>query len=42
MTIFDLPLGQIQPSQFYVDRDKLEAVSSFVERAEDVVIPVTR
>lgn len=42
VTIFDLPLGQIQPSQFYVDRDKLEAVSSFVERAEDVVIPVTR
>lgn len=39
---FDLAIDAIQPSQFYVDREKLEAVSSFVKRPEDVVIPVMR
>lgn len=38
--LFDLPLEQIQPSQFYVDREKLEAVESFIHRPEDIVIPV--
>ncbi len=38
--LFDLPLGQIQPSQFYVDREKLWAVGSFIRGPEDIVIPV--
>ncbi len=38
--LFDLPLERIQPSQFYVDREKLEAVGSFIQRPEDIVIPL--
>ncbi len=38
--IFSVPIGNIQPSQFFVDEDKLSAVSSFVNSAEDVVIPL--
>ncbi|MPM62710.1 hypothetical protein SDC9_109587 [bioreactor metagenome] len=30
----------IQPSQFYIDQLKLEAVSSFINIAEDVIIPL--
>lgn len=41
MEVFDLPLEEIQPSQFYVDRDKLSAVGSFIQGPEDIVIPVT-
>ncbi|MGN0166621.1 MAG: hypothetical protein ACI4AB_01140 [Acetatifactor sp.] len=40
--IFDLELSRIQPSQFFVDEEKLKAVTSFVRVPEDVVIPVTR
>lgn len=39
---FELPLEQIQPSQFYVDREKLQAVGSFVESGEDIVVPVMK
>ncbi len=38
--IFTVPIDEIQPSQFYVDEDKLNAVSSFVKSAEDIVIPL--
>lgn len=38
--VFDLPIGQIQPSQFYVDQEKLQAVGSFIRCPEDIVIPV--
>lgn len=38
--VFDLPIGQIQPSQFYVDQEKLQAVGSFIRQPEDIVIPV--
>ncbi|MBO5283484.1 MAG: hypothetical protein J6B43_10235 [Lachnospiraceae bacterium] len=38
--LFDLPLREIQPSQFYVDQEKLAAVGSFIQREEDIVIPV--
>lgn len=38
--LFELDLGKIQPIQFFVDRDKLEAVRTFVNREEDVIIPV--
>lgn len=33
-------LSKIQPSQFYVDEEKLEAVRSFIQNPEDVVIQV--
>lgn len=38
--LLTLQLHQIQPSQFYVDRDKLAAVSQFIRRAEDIIIQV--
>lgn len=38
--LFELPLEQIQPSQFYVDKDKLQAVGSFIREPNDIVIPV--
>ena len=39
-TILSVPLEQIQPSQFYVDREKLEAVRSFLRCGKDVVVQV--
>lgn len=33
-----IPLNRIQPSQFYVDQDKIAAVSGYIHRAEDIVI----
>lgn len=38
--IFTIMLEQIQPSQFYVDEDKIKAVSSFIEKPEDIIIQV--
>lgn len=38
--LFKFDIDKIQPIQFFVDRDKLEAVKSFVHTEEDVVIPV--
>ena len=38
--LFSLSLHQIQPSQFYVDEEKLEAVSTFIRKADDIVIQV--
>lgn len=38
--LFTLKLEEIQPSQFYVDREKLHAISSFITRGEDIIIPV--
>lgn len=35
-----IPISAIQPSQFYVDADKIQAVSSFIHRWEDIVIQV--
>lgn len=39
--VFKFDLDKIQPIQFFIDSDKLEAVKSFVNREEDVIIPVT-
>ena len=39
--VFKLGLDKFQPIQFFIDSDKLEAVKSFVNREEDVIIPVT-
>lgn len=38
--IFKIDLAQIQPSQFYVDKDKISAISSFIHKPEDVIIQV--
>lgn len=40
--LFRAAMEEIQPSQFFVDEDKLRAVSAFVHAIEDVVIPVAR
>lgn len=40
--LFRLRLDCLQPSQFFVDIDKLEAVKSFVRAPEDIAVPVQR
>lgn len=37
-----IPISEIQPSQFYINQDKYLAVDSFINTAEDVIIPVTK
>ncbi len=37
---FDIELERIQPSQFYVDCEKKNAVASFIDEASDIVIPI--
>lgn len=39
--LFDAELSCIQPSQFYVDEEKLRAVQSFVHSGRDVIVPLT-
>lgn len=41
-TIFNLDLDKIQPTQFYIDRKKLDAVKNFVKNKEDIIIPVAK
>ena len=38
--LLEIRLDDIQPSQFFVDEDKVEAVSSFVHSGEDIVIQI--
>ncbi|MBQ8080818.1 MAG: hypothetical protein IJ240_02855 [Clostridia bacterium] len=38
--LFDITLESIQPSQFYVDEEKLKAIQAFISNAEDIVIQV--
>lgn len=38
--LFPLKLSKIQPSQFYVDEDKLQAVRTFLFTPEDIIVPV--
>ena len=38
--LLTLSLDQIQPSQFYVDEEKIAAVSSFIYEAKDIIIQV--
>ena len=35
-----IEVSNIQPSQFYVDEDKLEAIKSFINKEEDIVVQV--
>lgn len=38
--VLTLRLDQIQPSQFFVDEDKIAAISSFVHKPQDIIIQV--
>ena len=38
--LLTVALGQIQPSQFFVDEEKLEAVGTFLRSGEDIVVQV--
>ncbi len=38
--LFELSLDAIQPSQFYVDRDKIAAISTFITKGEDIIVQV--
>lgn len=38
--ILTISIDQIQPSQFYVDRDKINAISTFINKSEDSIIQV--
>lgn len=40
--IFYINIKDIQPSQFYVDMDKVKAIESFIESKEDICIPLTK
>lgn len=36
----EMPLCEIQPSQFYADEDKVAAVATFLRSDKDVIVPV--
>lgn len=38
--LLTVSLDQIQPSQFYVDEDKISAISTFIEKSDDIIIQV--
>lgn len=40
--LLDLSLKEIQPSQFFVDEEKVAAVSTFMSCGEDIIIQVLR
>lgn len=40
--LLTIPLEDIQPSQFYVDEDKVAAIGSFIHKKEDIIIQVLR
>lgn len=40
MQLYNIELKQLQPSQFYVDEDKIAAVSNFIHNADDIIIQV--
>ncbi|WP_142412861.1 hypothetical protein [Hathewaya massiliensis] len=40
--IFYISLKDIQPSQFFVDIDKVKAIESFIESEEDICIPLAK
>lgn len=40
--VFDVFLSEIQPSQFYVDINKIKAVKVFIKSAAEIIIPLQR
>lgn len=41
-SVLELPLEQIQPSQFYVDESKIAAIKSFIHAPQDIIIQAAR
>ena len=39
-SLLTMCLDQLQPSQFFVDEDKIAAISSFIHKSEDIIIQV--
>lgn len=39
--VFQIKVGQIQPSQFFVDEEKIAAIRSFIHDPKDIIIQVT-
>jgi len=42
LELFQINLEVIQPSQFYVDMDKVKAIQGFVKSGEDIYIPLAK
>ena len=42
INIFKLNIEDIQPSQFYVDKKKVESVSYFIKNEDDIIIPLAK
>lgn len=42
LEIFSMKTEDIQPSQFFVDMDKVAAIAGFIKGADDIIIPVVR
>lgn len=40
--IFQVSLSDIQPSQFYVDKDKIDAIRTFIHSEDDIIIQVAK
>lgn len=40
--LLTLSLEELQPSQFYVDKEKVAAVSTFIDKSEDIIIQVSK
>ena len=38
--LLTIPLDQIQPSQFFVDEDKIAAIRTFIQEPQDIIIQV--
>lgn len=38
--VLNIPIEQIQPSQFYVDQDKIKAIHNFIHTPHDIIIQV--
>jgi len=42
INIFKINIEDIQPSQFYVDKNKVESVSDFINSGDDVIVPLAK
>ena len=42
VVLFERQINSLQPSQFYISHEKLEAVKTWVREARDVVVPLNR
>lgn len=42
INIFKINIEDIQPSQFYVDKNKVESVSSFITNSNDIIVPLAK